>query len=106
MAQTEAKPRNSSQPKRKYSRPERWVQKVKTVSTFPPTSLFTKDAKTIARVMASRKVSPKGIGSGIRMVQYFINRSGKGLSAARKDELERAKAILQDRARRQRAHRK
>jgi hypothetical protein len=40
------------------------------------------------------------------MVQYFINRSGKGLSAARKDELERAKAILQDRARRQRAHRK
>jgi tRNA(adenine34) deaminase len=52
---------------------KRWVQKVKTVSTFPPKLLFTKDAETIARRMASREVSPKGIGSGIRMVQYFIN---------------------------------
>jgi hypothetical protein len=39
---------------------DRWVRGVKTVSTFPPTGLFTKDAKTIARVMASKKVSPKG----------------------------------------------
>jgi hypothetical protein len=28
--------------------------------------------------MASKKVSPKGIGSGIRMIQFFINRAGKG----------------------------
>jgi hypothetical protein len=41
------------------------------------------------------KVSPKGIGSGIRMIQYFINRGGKGLSATRKKELEKAKKILQ-----------
>jgi uncharacterized protein DUF3175 len=74
----------------------KWVQDVKTVSTFPPSELFTKDAKTIAAAMASRKVSPKGIGSGIRMIQYFINRAGKHLAPTRKDELERAKKMLQD----------
>ena len=62
--------------------PRRWVQDVKTVSTFPPRSLFTKDAETIAESMASKEVSPKGLGSGIRMIQYFINRAGKKLAAA------------------------
>ena len=78
---------------------KRWVRKVKTVSTSPPRGLFTKDAETIARVMATKKVSPGGIDSGIRMVQYFINRGGKGLSAARKRELEKAKRVLQAKAR-------
>ena len=72
-----------------------WVRDVKTVSTFPPMGLFTKDAETIARVMATKKVSPKGIGSGIRMIQFFINRAGKNLAAERKQELERAKRLLQ-----------
>jgi hypothetical protein len=72
-----------------------WVRKVKTVSTFPPEGLFTKDAETIARVMATKEVSPKGIGSGIRMIQFFINRAGKNLPSERKRELERAKEILQ-----------
>jgi tRNA(adenine34) deaminase len=74
----------------------KWVQDVKTVSTFPPKDTFTKDAETIAKVMASKKVSPKGIGSGIRMIQYFINRSGKELTASRRRELEKAKHILQE----------
>lgn len=76
---------------------ENWVRRGKTVSTFPPTGLFTRDAETIARTMASRRVSPKGIGSAIRMVQFLINRSGRGLTAARRRELEKAKRILQDR---------
>ncbi|HLW64946.1 MAG TPA: DUF3175 domain-containing protein [Gemmataceae bacterium] len=75
---------------------KKWVQNVKTVSTFPRKDLFTKDAKTIAREMASKKVSPKGIGSGIKMIQYFINRAGKNLPAARKHELDKAKKILQE----------
>ncbi|MBO0699831.1 MAG: DUF3175 domain-containing protein [Zavarzinella sp.] len=75
-----------------------WVRGVKTVSTFPPEGTFTKDAATIARVMASKKVSPRGIGSGIRMIQYFINRAGKGLPAGRRRELEKAKRILQAKA--------
>ena len=46
----------------------KWSGKVKTVSTYPPKDLYTKDAKTIARVMATKKVSPKGLGSAIQMV--------------------------------------
>lgn len=76
---------------------KKWSASVKTVSTFPPEGLFTKDAATIARVMASRRVSPKGTGSAIRMLQFFINRAGRNLPAARKRELEKAKAILQRR---------
>jgi tRNA(adenine34) deaminase len=76
----------------------RWVHKVKTVSTYPPQGTFTKDAETVARIMASNKVSPKGIGSGIRMIQYYINRAGKGLSVTRKKELRRAIRILQEKS--------
>jgi hypothetical protein len=80
-----------------------WVHKVKTVSTFPPQGTFKKDAESIARIMASKKVSPKGIGSGIRMIQYFINRGGKGLSATQRRNLEKAKRILQDKSRREKS---
>ena len=76
---------------------KRWVRDVKTDSTHPPEGLFKKDAKTIARVMGSKKVSPKGPGSGVHMIQYFINRGGKGLSTSRKEELEKAKKLLQER---------
>jgi tRNA(adenine34) deaminase len=51
--------------------------------------------------MARKDVSPGGLGSGIRMIQYFINRGGKNLSARRRTELERAKRILQQRATKQ-----
>jgi len=80
---------------------KKWSHKVKTVSTYPPKGLYTKDAATIARVMASKKVSPKGVGSGIRMIQFFINRAGKTLSPTRKRTLEKAKHILQEKARKQ-----
>jgi tRNA(adenine34) deaminase len=73
-----------------------WSANVKTVSTFPPEGTFTKDAKAIARIMASKKVSPKGIDSGVRMIQFFINRAGKNLAPARRRELEGAKRILQE----------
>jgi len=75
----------------------RWSIRTKTASTFPPPGLFAKDADTIARVMATKKVSPKGLGSAIRMVQYFINRAGANLPARRRRELERAKRLLQAR---------
>jgi hypothetical protein len=78
---------------------KKWVRGVKTVSTHPPEGLFTKDAETIARVMASKKVSPKGVGSGSRMIQFFINRAGKNLPPQRKCELERAKQLLREKGR-------
>jgi hypothetical protein len=79
----------------KSKRVKKWSQNIETVSTFPPAGTFTKPAREVARVMASKKVSPGGLGSAIRMVQMFINRAGKGLTPARKKELEEAKRILQ-----------
>ena len=81
---------------------KRWVAKVTTDSTHPPANLFTKDAATIARTLGSRKVSPKGAGSGMRMLTYFINRGGKNLTAARRRELEKAKKLLSQRVQKQR----
>ena len=74
--------------------PRKWSSKVKTESTSPPEGLFTKDANTIARQLASKKVSPKGPGSGMRMLTFYINRAGKELSVSRRAELEKAKGIL------------
>jgi hypothetical protein len=76
-------------------RVRKWSKEVKTVSTFPPEGTFTKSGEEIARIMASREVSPGGIGSAIEMVQFFINRAGKKLEPDRKRELEKAKHILQ-----------
>jgi hypothetical protein len=81
----------------------KWVRGVNTDSTHPPPRTFTGSAATIARTLARKDVSPRGLGSGIRMIQYFINRGGKNLSARRRAELERAKRILQQRAARQKA---
>ena len=80
---------------------KKWVAGVKTDSTHPPEGLFTKNASTIARTLASKKVSSKGPASGLRMLTYFINRGGKGLSASRRAELEKAKRLLSGRVRRE-----
>jgi hypothetical protein len=82
---------------------KRWVARVNTDSTHPPQGLFTKDAATIARSLASKKVSPKGPGSGMRMLTYFINRGGHNLPATRRRELEKAKKILSQRIAKQKA---
>jgi hypothetical protein len=81
----------------------KWVRTVTTDSTHPPPGTFSGSAAKIARTMARKDVSPGGVGSGIRMIQYFINRGGKNLSATRRAELEKAKRILQRRAARKRA---
>lgn len=72
----------------------KWSAKVDTESTYPEEGLFKQDAATIARRLASKKVSPKGPASGMRMLVFFENRAGKTLSASRKKVLERAKELL------------
>ncbi len=81
---------------------KRWVREVKTDSTRPREGLFKQDAATIARELASKKVSPKGPGSGMRMLTYYINRGGKNLSASRKRELEKAKDLLSEKVKKAR----
>ena len=85
---------------------QRWIASVKTTSTAPPPGLFTKSAATIARWLASKAVSPKGPASGMRMLTFFINRAGSGLSAERRSELEKAKTLLSERVRQARQERK
>ena len=82
----------------------RWSAKVTETSdaTHPPDGLFKKDAATIARTLASKKVSPKGVSSGMRMLSFYVNRAGKNLSASRKAELAKAKDLLHKRVERER----
>jgi len=84
----------------------RWITSVETVSTYPPPGLFTKSAATVARALASKEVSPKGPGSGMRMLTFFINRAGKGLTEERRAELEKAKTLLSQRVHRESQGRK
>jgi tRNA(adenine34) deaminase len=70
---------------------------VNTESTYPQEGLFKKDAATIARSLASKKVSPKGPGSGMRMLTFYVNRAGKNLPQSRLRVLERAKELLHER---------
>ncbi len=86
----------------KQQKKRRWIAEVKTVSTFPPPGLFTKSADTIAKTLASKRVSPKGAASGMRMLSFFINRAGRNLSAERRSVLEKAKELLSKRVRAER----
>ena len=75
---------------------KKWVAGVDTESTYPEEGLFKQDAETLAKHLASKKVSPKGPASGMRMLNYYINRGGKNLTKERHAELEKAKGILSD----------
>lgn len=72
----------------------KWSAAVTTDSTHPRAGLFNKDAKTIARELASKRVSPNGPSSGLRMLTFYINRAGKNLPEKRLKELEEAKDLL------------
>jgi Protein of unknown function (DUF3175) len=84
-------PHSNSHGKRK------WSAAVTSDSTHPRKGLFNQDAKTISRELASKKVSPKGPSSGMRMLTFYINRAGKNLPARRLKVLENAKKLLHER---------
>jgi hypothetical protein len=71
------------------TRKRKWSAKVKTESTYPPAGTFTKQADEIARILSRKEVSPKGLGSAIKMVQLFINRAGKNFEPSRKESLKK-----------------
>jgi hypothetical protein len=75
---------------------KKWSAKVDTDSTHPDEGLFNKNASAIAKALSSKKVSPKGPASGMRMLNFYINRAGKNLSQERHAELERAKTMLSE----------
>jgi hypothetical protein len=79
------------------TRQRKWSADVSTDSTKPAPELFTRGARTIARELASKKVSPKGPASGMRMLTFYINRAGKNLPPDRVKVLEEAKKLLHQR---------
>jgi tRNA(Arg) A34 adenosine deaminase TadA len=89
-APTQEAPMTTKKTKRK------WSANVTTDSTHPDQGLFNESASTIAKSLASKKVSPKGPASGMRMLNFYINRAGKNLSASRHAELEKAKTLLSE----------
>jgi tRNA(adenine34) deaminase len=89
-------------PTKKRAVPARkWSAKVHTESTYPPEGLFNKSATTIARTLASPGVSPKGPGSGMRMLTFYMNRAGHNLDETHRTELEKAKQLLHQRIERE-----
>jgi len=97
MNRLRAKSKSSKASRRGRSAGKRWVRDVKTDSTHPPRGLFNQSATKIAKSLAGQRVSPKGPGSGMRMLTYYINRGGSNLSRSRRATLERAKALLRKR---------
>src|SRR5262245_50572391 len=75
----------------------KWSAGVTTESTYPQEGLFKKDAETIARSLASKRVSPKGPASGMRMLTFYVNRAGKNLPQSRLRVLAHAKELLHER---------
>lgn len=73
---------------------KKWSAKVDTDSTHPDEGLFKKSAMAIAKALATKEVSPKGPASGMRMLNFYINRAGKNLSPSRIKVLEQAKEKL------------
>jgi hypothetical protein len=71
-----------------------WSYKVDTDSTHPDHGLFLQSAPKIAKALATKRVSPKGPASGMRMLNFYINRAGKNLSKERLATLEHAKDLL------------
>ena len=72
----------------------KWSAKVDTDSTHPDEGLFKESAESIAKALHGRKVSPKGPGSGMQMLNFYINRAGKNLPEERVKTLEHAKQLL------------
>ena len=72
-----------------------------TDSTHPPAGLFTRSASTIARTLASKRLTERA-ASGMRMLTYFMNRARRGLNAERRAELGKARDMLSTKIEQQR----
>lgn len=67
--------------------------------------LFTMPAEAIAESLASKEISPQGPASGLRLLTFYINYSGRGLSPSRRKNLEKARKLLAERVVRELAER-
>jgi hypothetical protein len=70
-----------------------------------PANLFAEKPEKIVEVLTSREVFPQGAASGMRVLSFYISRSGKGLSVSRRRNLEKAKKLLSVQVEREMAER-
>lgn len=61
--------------------------------TFAKKGTHTGSAEEIYKEYKKKSVSPKGLGSAIRMITFFINRAGKNLHNG--PALRKARSMLQ-----------
>ena len=74
----------------------KFPSRLKTSSTFFPKGTMAKKASCIVKISKNKKYAPKGVGSAIRFIQYYINRNKKRLKKSNQlNELKKAKKILQ-----------
>lgn len=67
---------------------------MKSDSDRMPANLFAEPPEKIVEVLSSKEVFPQGVASGMRVLTFYISRSGKGISPTRRRNLEKAKRML------------
>lgn len=73
-------------------------------ATFFPEGTMAKSTKEIVRVASSKRYAPKGLGSAIQYLTYYLNRAGKGLDKDQRERIESAREILQKKNQEQKAN--
>lgn len=74
-------------------RKHRWIASVTTSAVDVPEGTMTKSAPEVARTLLAKN-RRRGAGSINRFIQFYINRSGRGLPNERKRTLKRAMALV------------
>ncbi len=59
-----------------------------------PANLFANPPERIVEVLTSKESFPQGAASGMRVLSFYISRVGKGLTATRRRNLEKARKLL------------
>ncbi len=63
-------------------------------SVHLPADLLARGPEAIADSLASQESSPQGLASGMRVLSFYLNYTGRVLSASRRRKLEKAKRLL------------
>jgi len=69
--------------------------KLRTAAVKFPRGVMSKSTIEIYRAATNKKYAPKGLGSAIKFIQYYLNRGGSGISDSQRNRIEKAKEMLQ-----------
>ena len=69
--------------------------KLKTSAVKFPRGIMSKSTMEIYRAATNKKYAPKGLGSAIKFIQYYLNRGGVNIPISQRNKIEKAKKMLQ-----------